>query len=80
MLVSVFGVGCQGGKPMILVDKTTSNSGYNVPKEAGVSVPIASADDIDGGCAQSITRGQLRQSNLLFLIDRSLTCQTWIRC
>ncbi len=65
------GTNCQGGKPTLLRSDNTSNSGYSVPFEAGSSEPITGVEGIDAGCALRVIRGQLRPSNLLFLIDRS---------
>lgn len=70
LLAVAAGANCQGGKPTLRVGDQTSNSGY-VPTEAAVSEPVTDVDGIDAGCALSMIRGQLRPSNLLFLIDRS---------
>ena len=71
ILVLAAGLNCQGGKPTVRISDKNPNSGFQVPFEAGNSNQIVNVDGIDSGCAQSLIRGQLRPSNLLFLIDRS---------
>ena len=68
MLPSLLGLSCQGGKPTITIGESAGNSEYNV---SDASNPITNVPGMDAGCAQTILRGQLRPSNLLFVIDRS---------
>lgn len=59
---------CDGGKPTIqFPEEIRSNPGLS---DAGLG-KIEDVVTIDSGCAQSTTRGALRTSNLLFVLDRS---------
>jgi hypothetical protein len=62
----VAGQSCDGGLPVIGKPHEKSGVGIDASTE-----PIVDVVTIDSGCATGTTRGKLRPSNLLFIIDRS---------
>jgi hypothetical protein len=66
--LAFYGASCQGGRPVIELRTEESSS---KPSLDGSSTTIGDVVTIDSGCATSTTRGQLRPSNLLFVLDRS---------
>ena len=64
-------IGCQGGKPTILVGTREHFSGFSVSPDSGSNSVITDVQGIDAGCVYAEITGQLRSSNLLFLLDRS---------
>ena len=64
-------VGCQGGKPTIEVNPRDQYSGFSVSPDASSNSVISDVEGIDAGCVYAEITGQLRSSNLFFLLDRS---------
>jgi hypothetical protein len=64
----LYGPSCGGGKPVLEFEAEPERSS---PLIDGGMNTIGDVVTIDSGCAKSTTRGQLRPSNLLFLLDRS---------
>lgn len=66
--LALLGLSCEGGKPSIR---------YSVQTAAQTSLldadirTVGDVITVDAGCATSTTRGRLRPSNLLFVLDRS---------
>ncbi|MGC4069330.1 MAG: VWA domain-containing protein [Polyangiaceae bacterium] len=72
LLVSCLGLGivgqsCQGGIPVIQPGEASDGG---ITTDSG-RAPIEDVVTIDSGCATSNSRGKLRPSNLLFVINRS---------
>lgn len=59
------GQSCQGGVPAI------EGEYYNLDNNDAGTEPITDVVTIDSGCAKETSRGKLRPSNLLFVVDRS---------
>jgi hypothetical protein len=64
----VYGPSCRGGKPIIEFEVPPAPTSAII--DGGLTT-IGDVVTIDSGCATSTTRGQLRPSNLLFVLDRS---------
>jgi hypothetical protein len=66
--LTLYGTSCRGGKPVVQFDTP-------VPEPSSVLdgsiLGVGDVTTIDSGCATSTTRGLLRPSNLLFVLDRS---------
>jgi hypothetical protein len=61
---------CQGGKARLLSNPPENSPQFHARSDAG-SDPITNIVGIDAGCVNASIRGQLRPTNLLFIIDRS---------
>ncbi len=61
---------CQGGQARLLGNPPEYRTPFNATTDAG-SGTITSIVGIDAGCVNASIRGQLRQTNLLFIVDRS---------
>ncbi|HEY5955939.1 MAG TPA: vWA domain-containing protein [Polyangiaceae bacterium] len=68
LALTTYGTSCRGGKPIVEIEATAEPT--SVLRD-GSLVGVADVVTIDSGCATSTTRGQLRPSNLLFVLDRS---------
>ncbi len=64
-------LGCQGGKPTIQFDPPEQHPQFTVPADASVETIVSNVIGIDAGCVYSQIRGELRPSNLVFVLDRS---------
>lgn len=69
MLAAGIAGSCQGGNPTIIGHAPDHPADYTVVTDADVT--ISNVQGIDAGCAFAAVRGQLRPSNLLFILDRS---------
>lgn len=64
-------MGCQGGKPTVMIGELEHNSGFTVSPDGSSGATISNVEGIDAGCIYAEITGQLRPSNLLFILDRS---------
>jgi hypothetical protein len=62
---------CQGGKPTIQFGPLELHPEFAVSPDASDGTIISNVAGIDAGCAYSQIKGELRASNLLFVLDRS---------
>ncbi len=68
LALAVYGPSCRGGKPVIEFEVPPTPTSQILD---GSFTTIGDVVTIESGCATSTTRGQLRPSNLLFVLDRS---------
>lgn len=61
---------CQGGKPRFLSNAPEYVPAFNAQSDGGDNT-ITNIVGIDAGCISASIRGQLRSTNLLFIVDRS---------
>ena len=62
---------CQGGTPRISSSLVDQEPQFIASVDAGGDSTISNIVGIDAGCVDAKVRGQLRPSNLLFIVDRS---------